>query len=55
MAVNRAVSSHLYLVGLARTGVPHAANMRLLQWYGSTIVAKYTPGESKGDATRLLE
>ena len=38
MAVNRAVSSHLDRAGLARTGVPDSAIMRLGQMTLSTKV-----------------
>ncbi len=55
MAVNRAVSSHVGRVGLARVGVPDLAIIRQGRWYSSTLVAKYTRGESAGDAARWLE
>ena len=50
MAVNRAVSSHAGRVDFTRAGAPDSAIMRQGRWFSSTMVAKYTRGESAGDA-----
>ena len=46
------IYSHVGRVGLARAGVPDLAIIRQGRWYSSTLVAKYTRGESAGDAAR---
>ena len=52
-------SGHSGRVGLARrmarAGAPDSAIMRQGRWSSSTMVAKYTRGESAGDAARWLE
>ena len=52
-------SGHSGRVGLARrmarAGAPDSAIMRQGRWSSSTMVAKYTLGESAGDAARWLE
>ena len=52
-------SGHSGRVGLARrmarAGAPDSAIMRQGRWSSSAMVAKYTRGESAGDAARWLE
>ena len=40
---------------MARAGAPNSAIMRQGRWSSSAMVAKYTRGESAGDAARWLE
>ena len=55
----RGVSGHSGRVGLARqmarAGAPDSAIMRQVRWSSSAMVARYTRGESAGDAARWLE
>ena len=52
-------SGHSGRVGLARrmarAGAPDSAIMRQGRWSSSAMMAKYTRGESAGDAARWLE
>ena len=40
---------------MARAGAPDSAIMRQVRWSSSAMVARYTRGESAGDAARWLE
>ena len=55
----RGVSGHSGRAGLARrmarAGAPDSAIMRQVRWSSSAMVARYTRGESAGDAARWLE